>query len=219
MSLAGCGIIIEIPIDPDGSSDTDTPMDGTTGDTETLDDTGSSTTCDNDECTTGEDDSSSTGGSETSGSVPPPGNPYCGMPFLFAEGEPLVEDSLELPTIGAISDLHVLVRVTHHQVGVLRITVAHGGQEVVLLDQPSAGDCNESHVDAIFDDDATILADQMCSMDGSAIVDAVLPTEKLTMFDNLEAGGIWTLTVEEMNDTIEPSVLMLESWCLAPEVE
>jgi len=218
LSLAGCGIIIEIPIDPDGGSDTDTAMDTTGGETDALDDTGSSTTCDNDDCTTGED-SSSGEGSETSGSVPPPGDSFCDMTFLGAGGESMVQDSMELPNMGGITDLHVSVRVTHQQVGVLRITVEHEGLVVRLLDQPSGGDCMESHVDAIFDDDATVLADHSCSTDGSAIVDAVIPTELLTKFDTLEAGGVWTLTVEEMSETIEPSILTLESWCLAPEVE
>lgn len=209
----GCGIIIEVPQDTTsgGSSDTDTDTGSDNVDTTADPDSGSST-CDQDQCTSGVD---STGGDDTTtDAVPPPGPSHCALPFEPAVGG-LAMDSQMLPMTGPMTDVHVQVRVTKHEIDDLEITVEHGDMVLTLVQEPMDGQCLGSHVDAIFDDDAEVPADDSCSMDGSAIVGAVVPHDQLAAFHDMEAGGEWILRVHEQVDPNEPTVTTLESWCVA----
>lgn len=210
---SGCGVIIEVPLDPSTEGSDTGESSSSTGERTTGLDEGSSG-CNHDECPPSGETEEGSSGEGTGDSIPPPGPSYCALPH--AEGdEGIATDSQDLPLDGALTDVHVLVRVTNHIVGDLQIWIEHEGVELMLLDHPLAGQCLGSHVDAIFDDDADVEANDSCSMDGSAIVGAVLPHDSLSSFVGLESGGTWTIRVEETPNANEPGMLNLESWCIA----
>ncbi|MCA9711723.1 MAG: proprotein convertase P-domain-containing protein, partial [Myxococcales bacterium] len=170
-------------------------------------DTTATTDCTEDACTSGP--------GSTSGV--PTGDPgdlsHCFLPFVDGVGG-LAQDSRELPALGTIEDLHVLVRVSHESVGDLQITIEHGGTTRTLLDHPLDGACDRNQVDATFDDDADASADESCLEEGSAIAGAVLPTEPLAAFLGMESEGEWTLRVMDEIDPNDPVPLVQDSWCL-----
>lgn len=211
LASVGCGVIIEIPLGTTSDSTEDDTSTSSPVDTTADPDDGSSTACDQDDCPAGTGSSS---GEDTTAATPVPDPSYCQMPHALAEAG-LATDTLTIPSMGALTDVHVLVRVTHPRVGDLQIFVEHEGTTLTLMDQPEGGECEGSHVDTIFDDDAMVPADQSCSEEGSAIAGAVIPTDLLATFAGQEAGGDWTLHVQNVADPTVAEPAMLDSWCVA----
>lgn len=216
LSTAACVTIV--PVVEGGTGDTgDTGESSPAGDTtagpdamESLDDD-LSTGCDGDECETESDPSTSTTGGTDS--VPPPGPSYCRSPFINADpGQTVLVDSLTLEDGGMVTDMHVLVRVTHHQVGALQIVLSHEDTHVALL-EPT--DCDGAHIDAIFDEDAETEAIDTCSSDESAVFGAVIPAGDFAPFMSQSAAGPWDLTVTQVETPTELASFSLDSWCLA----
>ncbi|MEM9458998.1 MAG: hypothetical protein AAGF11_32775 [Myxococcota bacterium] len=211
LASTGCGVIIEIPLGTTSDRDDDETSTSSPADTTVDPEDGSSTACDRDECPAG---TGSPSGEDTTTATPSPDPSYCQMPYAPTEAG-VVTDTLTIPLMGALADVHVLVRVTHPRVGDLQISVEHDGTTLTLMDQPQSGGCEGSHVDAIFDDDAIFLADQSCLEEGSAVAGVVIPTEALAFLAGQEAGGDWTLHVQSLADPAVAEPAMLESWCVA----
>jgi hypothetical protein len=90
---------------------------------------------------------------------------------------------------------------------------------VTLYSQANNITCSDNDIDATWDDDATVLADDSCNGSSPAISGLVLPTTALSAFNGESSLGDWTLTVTDGvggdNGTLDGWDLILSSPDLA----
>jgi subtilisin-like proprotein convertase family protein len=115
-----------------------------------------------------------------------------------------VFDIITVPYMGAVTDVNVLVQVSHGYTEDLDIRVQHltTGQWLVRDECGTAND-----VDAVFDDEGSPLS---CATD-PAIAGDVTPEEPLDAYDGLEAQGDWRLQVYD-DEAVGTGTL--EHWCV-----
>lgn len=90
---------------------------------------------------------------------------------------------------GTITDLNLMVDITHTFTGDLEIYLEHGGTSVQVYDDD--GGSSDDFDGTIFDDEAaTPIADGTGPYAGSYI-----PFEALSAFDGMDLSGDWTLTI------------------------
>ena len=128
---------------------------------------------------------------------------------LEAAGVPIpdlgnVIDTITVTQTGTITDVNVLVQVSHGYTEDLDVRVQHlaTGQWLV---RDECGTSND--VDAVFDDEGSLLS---CSND-PAIGGDVIPEEPLDAYDGLEALGDWNL---QIYDDTNGTAGTLEHWCV-----
>ncbi|MEM7130080.1 MAG: M14 family zinc carboxypeptidase [Chloroflexota bacterium] len=125
------------------------------------------------------------------------------VPRQLPNGTTIIESVLSVADEGLISDLNVSVDMHHNWVGDLIMTLQHQetGTTVNLLERPGKpGEiwgCNSDHIDATFDDQATVLAEEECSATVPAIGGDVRPNEPLERFNGQSGMGTWLLTVQD----------------------
>lgn len=138
-----------------------------------------------------------------------------------------VTDTLvvECPS-GPITDLDVLVQISHTWVGDLEVTLTkQGGPSAIILDRPglagaepppgSCCGCGGNDVDATFDDSGVAGAESMC-FDSPAIMGNVIAGEAedntlMATFNGEDLCGTWDLRV---TDGAGADTGTLNTWCL-----
>lgn len=100
-----------------------------------------------------------------------------------------VTSTVTLPEGGTVADATIGIALTHTYVGDLTVDVEHGGTTVRLLDR----DCGtEEDIDLTFDDAGAALN---CAASTSGA--ATIPSEALSSFDGVAAGGVWTFSFQD----------------------
>lgn len=128
----------------------------------------------------------------------------------------LVPIDVVLPAGATVTAVSVDLTLTHPWVGDLVITLDKGAAQSVLLDRLSLGTypfgCGGKDIDAVFTDAATVTPESLC-MPGPApvLTGDITPSTPLGVFADLEAGGVWTLSVL---DAQHFDVGQIESVCL-----
>ncbi|MGD2130356.1 MAG: proprotein convertase P-domain-containing protein [Lysobacterales bacterium] len=110
--------------------------------------------------------------------------------------------SMDIGGCGAVSDVNVGLDVTHSWVGDLAFTLTSPeGTSVTILDRPGVPattfGCSGDDIAAVFDDDASVTAEDMCN-NLPAISGDVIPNNPLSAFDSQIADGEWTLGFEDL---------------------
>ena len=155
------------------------------------------------------------------GSVITPGQecstPNIAIPDNNASG---VTDTLTVSDSGAITDLDVIVRITHTYVGDLVVTLTHvdTGTSVILIDRPgrpgSTWGCRKNNIDATLDDDAFDPVEDECGSNNCAICGTFSPNNPLSAFNGEDVGGTWQLQV---SDFANGDTGVLTEWCVVYE--
>lgn len=149
----------------------------------------------------------------------------CSEPDLFIPpDDPVgVTDTITISEPGSVIDLNLSTVVSHSWTGDLSLTLTHvdTGTTVTVLDRPGApldfNGCAEDNVNATFDDEAFVTAEDMCLADGGpAISGLVRPNDSLSALDGLELSGDWSLTAI---DVITADTGSMESWCIEAVIE
>lgn len=126
-----------------------------------------------------------------------------------------ITSTLTVPTTMSTSDVDIDIDISHTYVGDLIVTITHGGVSVVILDQPgvpaSNFGCNQDDIDSTFDDEGAATAESTCNTTGAAISGNVIPFSALTVFDNIDPSGVWTITV---SDNEGQDTGTLNTWCV-----
>jgi len=212
------------PVDPSSTGTSEGPV-TSTGDPETTsttgqaDDTPAATT-------TGDPPSDGTTtdapGDSTDTGVEPKQVEHCASPNLaILDDDPTgVSSTIEVPELGTIVDLRVLVQADHAFIGDLRVALLGGtGGQVAIIDRPDdddsryEGGCGGVNIDAELHDAAPVGVDGTC-FDGAnpGLVGEVRPDVLLgPTFVGQPMNGSWRLHVVDAapNDTGT-----LLSWCL-----
>jgi hypothetical protein len=151
----------------------------------------------------------------------PASGSFCGplsSPISIPDGDSLgVTDVLAVTQAALISDLNVSVRISHGWVGDVSVALEHGetGTVVDLVDRPgvpaSSFGCSASDIDAHFDDEAGLPAEEECATPGPALGGTLLPNAALDAFDGENVLGTWSLTLKDSSLGVSGA---LEEWCL-----
>ncbi|MEO1624395.1 MAG: reprolysin-like metallopeptidase [Bacteroidota bacterium] len=117
-----------------------------------------------------------------------------------------------------ILDLNVQLNVRHRNVGdVIAMLKSPSLDTILLMDRPGVPDsqfgCEEDDIDVVFDDEATLSADELettCDpFDESAIEGTFQPIEPLSVLRSKAARGLWQLILE---DPTEDDGGFVRSW-------
>jgi len=134
------------------------------------------------------------------------------------DNDPLgISDTLAVTGTGELSDLNVLLRVTHTWVGDLVFSLEHvdTGTSVVLIDRPLFTDtgfgCGSADIDATLDDDSGLPVENECASSGPALAGNLQPQFPLSAFNGEELSGNWTL---RSSDNASADVGTVDEWCL-----
>lgn len=143
--------------------------------------------------------------------------PNIAIPDNSAAG---VDSQASLGTGGTLTDLNVSIDATHTYVGDLAFTLTNNstGTSAVIIDRPGRIDsgfgCSNNNINAILDDEATLLAEDQCSSTGDAALSgSLVPNNPLSVFDGEDLSGNWTLNV---SDNAGADLGTLNEWCLQP---
>ncbi len=127
-------------------------------------------------------------------------------------------------TIGAtgtsrVSDMNVVVNLTHSYVGDLKIWLSNveTHASTLVIDRPgvpaSTNGCGGNNISATFDDEATAVAETTCAGTTPTLAGSLKPNGALSALDGIPLAGKWTLTVI---DSASSDTGNLVSWCLVP---
>ncbi|MEM1321122.1 MAG: proprotein convertase P-domain-containing protein [Bacteroidota bacterium] len=140
---------------------------------------------------------------------------YCNTPNLSIPDNASngVSNSIIIPSSSPLVDVDIELDINHSWVGDLVVRLEHGGTSIDLLTRPNAPiqECDEADIQATFDDGAALAAQLMCASSGSAINGNVIPHAPLSVFNNIDHGGTWTLSVV---DQASDDIGVLNSWCI-----
>lgn len=144
---------------------------------------------------------------KTSGDVPK---------VISAVGTPSITSTLEINTVGAVTDVNVLdLRIDHTWVGDLVVELTSpSGTTITLMSSPGNGQCQNNNVHLYFDDESPngyAILDNMCEVGPLAISGSYQPLGLLSAFDGEPAFGTWTLTV---HDNVNEDGGTLQDWGL-----
>jgi hypothetical protein len=128
----------------------------------------------------------------------------CSTPDLTIPDNGSVTDTITVNHPGTVTDVNVVVQITHNLTAHLDVSVEHLGTDTWLFrDQCGAAD----NVDAVFDDEGGEL---VCASD-PAIAGDLIPEQPLSVFDGLAAQGDWILQVDDDTST---GAGTLDRWCV-----
>lgn len=124
----------------------------------------------------------------------------------------LLSDALRL------SNLSVLLRVSHSWPGDLSFTLSHAesGRTITLVDRPGVPDrspygCGVDDIDAFLADGSTEAVENVCNPSPPGIGGELQPDQPLSTFQEVLLAGTWTLTAQ---DHATGEVGTLDEWCL-----
>jgi subtilisin-like proprotein convertase family protein len=118
-----------------------------------------------------------------------------------------------------LTDLAVWLDVAHTWVGDLTFLLEHvdTGTQVTLIDRPGVPGtvygCYNDDIEAMLDDSAGDLVENVCNPSGAALSGALKPMESLSLFNNELLSGTWRLSVI---DAVFLDKGTLNNWCLLP---
>lgn len=103
---------------------------------------------------------------------------------------------------GTVNDLSVFLQLTHQRVGDLRITLeSPAGTPVVLLDRPgvpaTVEGCTDDDFTLRFLDSASLDLEPHCPGTAPWAVGPARPMQPLSVFNDENRAGTWTLTIED----------------------
>lgn len=151
------------------------------------------------------------------------GSLICSAPDATIPTDGSVSDTIEVDATATLENLKVSVDLTFEWVGDLVVTLEHveSGTTVDLINRPGVNGepfgCGRADIDALFDDLAEDLGNDMCSTTPPAIGGEVQPLDDLADFDGEQLQGAWALTVTETGDYAPDGTL--NEWCLLTHAE
>jgi len=179
--LAGCGQIIEVPVESAGTEVSSSGVESST--TSDADETsGEGSTTDVDQATGADDTGSSTGGV-------PERVVFCVSGTMPFEGGS-VDVPVDVMDVVDPSDVRVGVRVLRSVDDALTVTVTRGDESRTLLDV----DACSSMVDLLFDDLAALEAEDACA--ATEQVETVVPADTLAPLLD-QPNGSWNVGVSQ----------------------
>jgi subtilisin-like proprotein convertase family protein/uncharacterized protein YvpB len=127
-----------------------------------------------------------------------------------------VSDTLQIADGRWIQDLNLRLDIAHTFTSDLVVNLTHieSGVTVNLLNRPGSG-CKRDNIQAILDDNASLLANSQCEDNSQfpyppTIGGTFRPAQALSGFNSLPAGN-WQLTVSDQGPS---DTGVLRSWCL-----
>ncbi|PQB04792.1 hypothetical protein BST85_07695 [Aureitalea marina] len=149
------------------------------------------------------------------------GQPAAVTDFVDASPGSTIDGSADVVSVinvsddETITDINVVLNVTHTWVGDLVVTLeSPSGTVVTLTSEPGNPDagpfgCPGDDINATFDDDAANPADDECN-NLPAIGGLVSPTDMLSAFNGESTLGDWTLTITDVEPAFDSGVL--DNW-------
>ena len=122
----------------------------------------------------------------------------------------LTTSTLNIEESGAISDLNLILDVTHAFVGDLQIDLRHVPTGTVVRMVNADLNCNDNAYDVTFDDEAQ--EGLVCPNNNANIQGVFQPVGDLSNFNTLDISGDWVL---ELTDTFSTFTGTLNSWGIA----
>jgi hypothetical protein len=226
-TVSGCGAIVEVPVaSTSESSGTEGQSDGQS-ESPSGDERGTETSASSTEGETEHPDVDGASGSGTTGDGGPGDDgdegPLASLSFCDVLEDPLdvpedgswAEAAIDVPARQTASMLAVTLRLTHPRVSDLRIRLrAPDGTLASLLDEPA---CDQPNIDAMFEDGAEQLGNEVCHADGiAAIHGSVAAIDELAPLLRAPVGGRWAL---ELTDAVPGEQGMLDQACVVLTVE
>lgn len=106
-----------------------------------------------------------------------------------------VTSTLDYTGHGRVLDVNVLVDITHTYDADLIISLSHGGRTVLLSDR-QGGSGGQNYTNTVFDDQATVAINAGFAY--APYTGSFRPQQALSAFNDLDAFGLWTLTVTDL---------------------
>lgn len=133
---------------------------------------------------------------------------FCSQPNLPIIDNTTVMDTQTVPGSFTLVDVNVSVTLNHTWIGDLAIVVEHGGASSTLFDNECG---NFDNMDILLDDEAVTPVGDNCA---SPYTGDFIPVSPLSVFDGLDAGGDWTLSIADEATADEGTLL---EWCLVTD--
>jgi extracellular elastinolytic metalloproteinase len=114
---------------------------------------------------------------------------------------------------GILLDVDLELDIQHSYTGDLEVRLSIvDGPGITILDRPGPPPlyCDQDNIQAIFDDEASASASQVCNP-SPALSGPLRPEQPLSTFDNLPATSRWQLVV---TDRSSPDSGFLNGWCI-----
>jgi len=124
-----------------------------------------------------------------------------------------INSSLVATSTGLISDLNVTVDMAHSWPGDLTMTLSNQqtNTSVVILDKPGVPSnqwgCQNSDIQAMFDDDGTLDSETTCAATPPAIGGNFQSSSSLSAFNQEQAASSWMLRIDDAYVTADPGTL------------
>jgi subtilisin-like proprotein convertase family protein len=149
-----------------------------------------------------------------------PLNLFFGSPPLPSQQEHTI--AVHQESAGAvILDVNIIVEVQHSFIGDIKLTVVHGGREVVLAVSPGGATCShDDMIGTVFDDASDVQLGSSGATAGACAFQSrgvYKPEESLAGFNGMLANGEWVLRVEDMQ--IESDNGGLIQWAVVVRTE
>ena len=147
----------------------------------------------------------------------------CSAPGSTIPSGGSVSDTINVDTSGTVEGLKVSVDLQFDWVGDLVVTLEHvaSGTSIDLINRPGTNSsqfgCDAADIDALFDDAAAQLGNDMCNSSPPAIDGEIQPLGALTDFEGELIEGDWILTVTDEEGYEDAGTL--NQWCLLPDTE
>lgn len=130
---------------------------------------------------------------------------FCSQPNLPIPDNTTVMDTQNVPGSFNLVDVNVSVTLNHTWIGDLVIVVEHDGASSTLYDNECG---NFDNMDILLDDESVTPVGSNCV---SPYTGDFIPVTPLSVFDGLNGGGDWTLSVTD-EATLDTGTLL--EWCL-----
>ena len=138
----------------------------------------------------------------------------------FADG---VNSVLSIAPGGIITDIDILLDVTHTYVGDLIATVTNDstGTNAIVMDRPgvpaSTFGCSGNNINTTLDDAAAIAVEGICASGVPTIgAGPFSPNNPLSVFDTESSAGTWTLNI---SDNVGADTGTLNQWCVVATID
>lgn len=143
----------------------------------------------------------------------------CRTPAQALTADGTTTDTLTLSSSSQISDLNLMLNISHTFVGDLSVTLEHqdgSTTSVAVIERPgepaSQYGCDKPDINATLDDEASDPVENQCAASGTAISGTFTPNNALDAFDGQSLNGTWRLKV---SDAFAEDTGTLNSWCLS----
>ena len=148
--------------------------------------------------------------------VPYQGPGFCEQPFVSIPDSGATSDTLSVADSFILTDVDVLLNVTHTWVGDLIFSITSPmSTTVTVFDRPgepaSTFGCSGNDIDAILDDSAGTNVENVCGAGTPTINGVFAPNNPLSAFNGEDAQGVWTINA---SDNAGGDTGTLNEWCI-----